>query len=88
MRLPAIDQASSDAFAAWAQAYADLIAAERARDDPGRTMRLTNDVLRARCALIRQRMEAGWFPAVETTLRVRFDEHLLRIGQKFVLPVD
>ena len=78
--LPAIGRASSDALSVWAQAYADMVAAERAGDDPAATMQLTDEVLRARCALTRQRITDGWFPGLETVLRLRLDEYLLRLG--------
>ena len=81
--LPAIDTACADAFAAWAQAYADLITAERAREDPQLTMKLTNNVLRAHLALVRTRTAAGWFPTEESVKRLRLDEDLLRLGEKY-----
>jgi hypothetical protein len=75
--------ASVDALAAWARAYADLVASERAGEDADRTMELTNNVLRARCALARERIAAGWFPGVEVVMRLRLDEYLLRLGERY-----
>jgi hypothetical protein len=75
---------TADAFAAWAHAYADLTAAERAGDGAERTMELVNEVLRARCALARQRVAAGWFPGFEIVNRLRLDEYLLRLDETSV----
>ena len=46
-------------------------------------MELTNNVLRARCALARERIAAGWFPGVEVVMRLRLDEYLLRLGERY-----
>jgi hypothetical protein len=81
--LPTIDRASADAFTAWAQAYADLIAAERAGHDADQTMELTSNVLRARIALVRTRTAAGWLSTEESAKRLRLDEYLLRLGEKY-----
>jgi len=81
--LPAIDTACADAFAAWAQAYADLIAAEHAREDPHLTMELTNNVLRAHIVLVRTRTAAGWLPTEESAKRLRLEEDLLRLREKY-----
>ena len=83
MRQPLIDRASSDAFAVWAQAYADLVAAEQAGEDENRTMELTDNVLRAHIALARARTAAGWFPSKEVVNRMRLEEHLLRLGEVY-----
>ncbi|HEY5453923.1 MAG TPA: hypothetical protein VIJ96_00485 [Acidothermaceae bacterium] len=83
MRQFTIDKASGEAFAAWAQAYADLVAAERAGVDADQTMELTNDVLRAHIALVRTRTAAGWFPTAESVNRMRLEEHLLRLGERW-----
>lgn len=81
--LPAIDSASADAFAAWAHAYADLIAAERAGQDADQTMELTNNVLRTHIALVRTRMAAGWLPTEESAKRLWLAECLPRLGEKY-----
>jgi hypothetical protein len=70
--------ATSEAFSAWAQAYADLRAAERAGDSPQHTMELTERVLVSRSALVRERIAAGRFPGVDTVKRLRLDEYLGR----------
>ena len=67
----------------WAQAYADLVAAERAGEDDNRTMELTDKVLRAHIACVRARTAVGWIPSEEVVARVRLEKHLLRLGELY-----
>ena len=65
--------APTDAFSDWANAYANLCAAERAGADAAATMELTEAVLRARATL--RRVRGGWYNA-EILERVRTDIYL------------
>ena len=62
----AVGAISSDAFALWAEAYAELCAAERDGASPARTMELTEVVLYARVRLRRVRRRWPVFASTPT----------------------
>jgi hypothetical protein len=67
----------SDPFNAWHCACAALRLAEACGDTGSELIRLSEEVVRARNALIRDRMRAGWQPSEEVLADLYRDELLL-----------
>jgi hypothetical protein len=69
---------ASHPFNAWQKASATLLFAEQNHAGYGRLLRLAEQVIRTRNALILDRVDAGWEPSAAVRRNLVQDELLLR----------
>jgi hypothetical protein len=73
-----LDEDGSRLFLAWQSACADLRAAEQRGDAADEILELAVEVIRARNAMTRAQMTAGWIPSPDDSNALERDELVVR----------